>query len=82
MDPKLEKQKGIFSWKLISLIAAGLLFAGLIMFLRYGQGGTEILWNISDGGKWLLPLVLVSALLDSINPCAFSILLLTIAFEQ
>ena len=80
MDPKLEKQKEIFSWKLIGLIAAGLLFAGLIIFLRYGQNGTEMLWNISDGGKWLLPLVLVSALLDSINPCAFSILLLTIAF--
>ena len=76
----MEKQKEIFSWKLTGLIAAGLLLAGLIVFLRYGQGGTEILWNISNGGKWLLPLVLVSALLDSINPCAFSILLLTIAF--
>ena len=38
------------------------------------------MWNISDEGKWLLPLVGISALIDSINPCAFSILLLTIAF--
>lgn len=30
--------------------------------------------------EWLLPLIIVSALLDSINPCAFSILIITIAF--
>ena len=42
--------------------------------------GTTILWDLSDGGKWLLPLVAVAALIDSINPCAFSILLVTIAF--
>jgi len=30
--------------------------------------------------KYLLPLLIASALVDSTNPCAFSILLLTIAF--
>ena len=40
----------------------------------------DILWQLSDGGKLLLPLVIAAALVDSINPCAFSILLLTIAF--
>lgn len=29
---------------------------------------------------WLLPLVIVTALIDSINPCAISVLLLSIAF--
>ena len=42
--------------------------------------GTTALWDISNGGKWLFPLVVVSALIDGINPCAFSVLLLTIAF--
>lgn len=49
-------------------------------FLRLGDAGTKFLWGISDGGKFLLPLVLVAALIDGINPCAFSVLLLTIAF--
>src|SRR3989338_590586 len=41
---------------------------------------TEIIWNLSNSGQWLLPLIVFSAVIDSINPCAFSILLLTIAF--
>lgn len=57
--------------------AAILLVVGLF---RFTEAGTGILWSISNGGKWLLPLVGISALIDSINPCAFSILLLTIAF--
>ena len=41
---------------------------------------TEIIWNLSNGGERLFPLIAASALIDSVNPCAFSILLLTIAF--
>ncbi|MBI2446487.1 MAG: hypothetical protein HYV51_01545 [Parcubacteria group bacterium] len=40
----------------------------------------DVLWQLSDGGKLLLPLIVAAALVDSINPCAFSILILTIAF--
>ena len=89
MDPKIEKQiceteevkTGTYrNWTLIGLLGAGLLFIATVAFLRYNPAGTELLWGFSDGGKWLLPLVLVSAVLDSINPCAFSVLLLTIAF--
>lgn len=57
-----------------------LLFLGLVVFFKSGGVGTEALWKLSNGGTWLLPLVGVSALIDSINPCAFSILILTIAF--
>ena len=66
--------------KLAVLIAAGLVFVGLVVFFRLTGYGTEMLWSISGGGKWLLPLIIVSALIDSINPCAFSILLVTMAF--
>lgn len=62
------------------LILIALLIFGAVLFFRSGNLGAQTLWNISQEGKWLMPLVVISALLDSINPCAFSILLLTIAF--
>lgn len=56
------------------------LLLGSILVFRFSGGSTEQLWSWSRGGTWLLPLVTVAALIDSINPCAFSILLLTLAF--
>ena len=68
------------SKKLIIFAAIAILFLGLVIFLKTDSLGTVFVWNLSNGGKLLLPLVIVSALIDSINPCAFSILLLIIAF--
>ncbi|MDO8633359.1 MAG: cytochrome c biogenesis protein CcdA [Candidatus Wildermuthbacteria bacterium] len=68
------------SKKLFILIALSVLLFGIFLFFRFSGSGTSALWNLSNGGTWLLPLVAVSALIDSINPCAFSILILTIAF--
>ncbi len=68
------------SKKLVILIAIAVLLFGSVILLKTGNIGTTALWKISGEGKWLLPLVGVAALIDSINPCAFSILLLTIAF--
>ena len=66
--------------KLAVLVTSVLLLFGLVWFFRAENIGTTALWNLSEGGSWLLPLVGVAALIDSINPCAFSILILTIAF--
>ncbi len=66
--------------KLSFLVAGTLLLFGLVFLFRLENIGTTALWNLSEGGTWLLPLIGVAALIDSINPCAFSILLLTIAF--
>ena len=66
--------------KLGILIFASLSLFALVYIFRLENIGTTALWNLSEGGTWLLPLVAVAALIDSINPCAFSILLLTIAF--
>ena len=67
--------------KLIALLfVVGVVFSFVIFFRLAGGLGAETLWKLSDSGKWLLPLVAVAALIDSINPCAFSILLVTIAF--
>lgn len=68
------------SKKLAGLIAIAVLLFGTVIFFKAGNIGTSALWNLSREGVWLLPLVGVAALIDSINPCAFSILLLTIAF--
>src|SRR3990167_9705429 len=51
-----------------------------VVLLKYNSGTASIIWNLSNKGSWLLPLVLVAALLDSVHPCSFSILLITIAF--
>jgi cytochrome c biogenesis protein CcdA len=66
--------------KLTILVTSSLLLFALVYIFRLENIGTTALWNLSEGGTWLLPLVAVAALIDSINPCAFSILLLTVAF--
>src|SRR3989338_2301916 len=62
---------------LLGIVAA---LVGSLFFLKYSSWVTSFVWSASGGGAWLLPLVAVSALLDSVNPCAFSVLLITIAF--
>ncbi len=64
------------------IISIGVVFVALIavVALKYSSGFSTFLWNASNGGVWLLPLVGFSALLDSVHPCSFSILLITIAF--
>ena len=63
-----------------TLIVLGVALMGLVLFFGASSWGTAALWNLSHEGRWLLPLVGVAALIDSINPCAFGILLLTIGF--
>src|SRR3989344_1020755 len=65
--------------KLGLLIGAIILVFGGVLLLRIA-GGAEFIWGVSKGGTFLFPLVTVAAFIDSINPCAFSVLFLTIAF--
>ena len=51
-----------------------------VIILKFSPATSTLIWNISQGGAWLLPLVLISSLLDSVHPCSFTILLITIAF--
>lgn len=66
--------------RLIILLVISVGLFGLVFFLKTNGGATNFVWKISGEGRQLFPLVSISALIDSINPCAFSILLLTIAF--
>ena len=63
----------------ISLAVVTIAIIGVII-LKFSPGFSDVLWKMSEGGKWLLPLVVFSAILDSVHPCSFSILLITIAF--
>ena len=64
------------------LIIAGAIGAFIlgVIILKFSPATSSLIWNASQGGEWLLPLVLISSLLDSVHPCSFSILLITIAF--
>lgn len=63
------------------LIGIGAFVAVLgIIALKYSPGFSDFLWSVSQGGVWFFPLVIFSALLDSVHPCSFSILLITVAF--
>lgn len=66
--------------RFIILIIFGVALAILALVLQWGNFGTTALWRLSNEGSWLLPLIGTAAVLDSINPCSFSVLLLTIAF--
>lgn len=62
-----------------TLIVIAVAIVGIVI-LKHTPETSSFIWNLSNKGVWLLPLVLVSALLDSVHPCSFSILLITIAF--
>ncbi|PIP69010.1 hypothetical protein CO033_02255 [Candidatus Nomurabacteria bacterium CG_4_9_14_0_2_um_filter_32_10] len=64
------------------IITIGILLIAIIsiIILKNNPATSSIIWSISKQGTWLLPLMLISALLDSVHPCSFSILLITIAF--
>lgn len=63
-----------------TLIAFLLFFFGVAIFLGNYSGATDWLWQVSRQGQWFFPLLVVSAIIDSINPCAFSILIVSLIF--
>jgi cytochrome c biogenesis protein CcdA len=66
--------------RIATLVGIGLLLVGSVVFFKSGSSATAALWSLSQEGTWLLPLVATAALIDSINPCAFSVLIVTLAF--
>lgn len=69
-------RKQILTTLFLSVI---LIFGFAIVFQKF-SGSSDWLWQVSNQGKFLLPLVTASAIIDSINPCAFSILIVSIIF--
>lgn len=65
--------------KLIWLIIIAAVFTLTAIFFG-SMKSASLLWKISRGGTLLLPLIITSSVVNSVHPCAFSILLVTIAF--
>lgn len=65
--------------RLFLLISVAVLL-GLAALFFGSMKSAPLLWKVSNEGTFLLPLVLASSIVNSIHPCAFSILLVTIAF--
>jgi len=66
--------------KIIIIFSIIIVFIVALVILKNSTATASIIWNLSNQGAWLLPLVLIAALLDSVHPCSFSILLITVAF--
>lgn len=65
---------------LIILILITAVIFGAAALLRSSEDISRWLLDLSKNGAFFLPLIIVAAFIDSINPCAISVLFLTIAF--
>jgi cytochrome c biogenesis protein CcdA len=66
--------------RLIIIVGVVIVVIAALLLFKQSPTASSLIWNMSNKGTWLLPLVIFSALLDSIHPCSFSILLITVAF--
>lgn len=62
------------------LIAIAIVIIGTVLAFQNYAPAKELLGKVTVGDSRFVPILVVAALVDSINPCAFSILLLTVAF--
>ena len=71
----MNRNKIIFFILLVALIAA-------IVFVIFGNSGLlqSLTQAAGNNNKLILPIIAAAALVDSLNPCAFSVLLITIGF--
>lgn len=68
------------SKKIAVLLGLVIILLALAVVFNYNSAGSEWVARASQNPGLFFPLVTVAAIIDSINPCAFSVLLITIAF--
>jgi len=66
--------------KLIALIGVAVFIAATVLVFATGIVDLDVLGELSENNKLLFLIVAIAALIDSVNPCAFAVLLVTIAF--
>ncbi len=65
---------------LIALILLAVAIVSTVLVFQNYEPAKELLGKVAVGDSSFVPILVIAALVDSINPCAFSILLLTVAF--
>ena len=68
------------SRKLAILIVACIFILAIVVLFNSNILNNQFLTNLKTNSGWFLPVLIMAALADSINPCAISVLLITIAF--
>ena len=63
--------------RLTFFVLLATLIAGIAIF---GYLGRDTWSGVTPASPWFLPVLVAAAIVDSVNPCAISVLLLTIAF--
>lgn len=66
--------------KILFLVGLVIILLALAVTFNYNSAGSEWVAKASQNPGLFFPLISVAAVIDSINPCAFSVLLITIAF--
>jgi cytochrome c biogenesis protein CcdA len=64
----------------LGIISVFVIFIALFGVVKLSGGLTQSLLASAGSGKFITPLVILTAAVDSLNPCAFSVLFITIAF--
>ncbi len=63
-----------------TLIVFLLIFFTAAILLGNYSGASGWVWEVTNQGQWFFPLLIVAAIVDSVNPCAFSILIVSLIF--
>jgi len=71
--------ENVLKKRLFWLVVVAVVVVGVGLYFG-SSASAGILAKVSGNGKWFLPVLIIAALTESLNPCAYSVLLLTIAF--
>ncbi|MEK7174319.1 MAG: hypothetical protein AAB759_01535, partial [Patescibacteria group bacterium] len=63
----------------VAVLALLITLFGAALALKF-TGAAAVLTIAATGGAWLPVVIAAAALVDSVNPCAFSVLIITIGF--
>lgn len=76
----MHDENGKFSRRFINICVVSFLAVFAVVVFYMSGFVPEFLKEAMTDKRFMLPMVIVASLVDSINPCAFSVLILTIAF--
>ncbi|MEI6296998.1 MAG: cytochrome c biogenesis protein CcdA [bacterium] len=76
----MKEENKVFSRTFVNMCVMSALAAFAVFLFYFSGWAPEYLRTAMQSGGFMLPMVIVASVVDSINPCAFSVLILTIGF--